>query len=150
MYLLQLSVSRACAPRNGSVLCIVWVQFSAMQSAPRSGNMKFISAGASVPGVFWNTTRTPSSTSSVPVSAISSVGATRSGCARNPFAEAAIDMALRTGRQQHAELIEGPAAHGGASDQVFGDGLPHEPLGRQDTHIPLSTSSVLVTPRMPP
>ena len=56
---------------------------------------------------------------------------------RNPLAEAAIDMALRTGRQQHAELIEGPAAHGGASDQVFGDGLPHEPLGRQDTHIAL-------------
>ena len=56
---------------------------------------------------------------------------------RNPLAEAAIDMALRTGRQQHAELIEGPAAHGGASDQVFGDGLPHEPLGRQDAHIPL-------------
>ena len=44
--------------------------------------MKFISAGASVPGVFWKTMRTPSTSSSVPVTEISSVGPMRSPWAR--------------------------------------------------------------------
>ena len=55
----------------------VAVQFSAMHSARWSGNRKFISAGASVPGVIWNSIRTPSTTSSEPVAPTSSVGAIR-------------------------------------------------------------------------
>ena len=40
-------------------------QFSAMHSQPVGrGKKKFISAGASVSGVSWNTIRTPSTTSS--------------------------------------------------------------------------------------
>jgi len=34
MYFDQLSALRTCAPRIGTRLCIVWVQFSAMQSQP--------------------------------------------------------------------------------------------------------------------
>jgi len=52
----------------------VWVAFSAMHRARRSGKKKFISAGASVPGVTWNTTRTPSMVASWPVSVTSTVG----------------------------------------------------------------------------
>ena len=75
MYLLQPKASRTWAPRGVKMLCIVWVQFSAMHNTRMSGNRKFISAGASPPGVFWKTTRIPSISSSVPVSEISSVGA---------------------------------------------------------------------------
>ena len=56
------------------MLCVA---FSAMHRARMSGKQKFISAGASVPGVLWKTMRTPSSTSSWPVCVISSVGAIR-------------------------------------------------------------------------
>ena len=56
------------------MLCRLWVAFSAMQSARWSGKRKFISAGASVPGVSWKTMRTPSSVSSSPVRAMSRVG----------------------------------------------------------------------------
>ena len=41
---------------------MLWVQFSAVHSQPWSGKKKFISAGASVSGVIWNTMRTPSTT----------------------------------------------------------------------------------------
>ena len=57
---------------------MVCVQFSAMHSRPLSGKKKFISAGASASGVFWNTIRMPFSTRSSPVSQIESVGASRS------------------------------------------------------------------------
>ena len=67
MYFDQLSESRTWAPRIGTRLCMLCVQFSAMHSQPRSGKKKFISAGASVSGVSWNTIRTPSTTSSSPV-----------------------------------------------------------------------------------
>ena len=46
-----------------------------MQSARRSGKKKFISAGASVPGVTWNMTRTPSIVAYCPVWVTSTVGA---------------------------------------------------------------------------
>ncbi len=95
MYLLQSSVLRTWAPRNGNALWRVWVQFSAMHSAPWSGNMKFISAGASVPGVFWKTMRTPSTVSSVPVAEISSVGAIRSPCARGIVLPSPLSMCPR-------------------------------------------------------
>ncbi|SLH57272.1 Uncharacterised protein [Mycobacteroides abscessus subsp. abscessus] len=57
-------VSRTSAPRRVSTLCMLWVAFSAMHRARWSGNRKFISAGASVPGVSWKSMRTPSITSS--------------------------------------------------------------------------------------
>ncbi len=79
MYFDQFSESRTCAPRIGTRLCMLWVQFSAMHSQPRSGKKKFISAGASALGVIWNTIRTPSTTSSSPVRVMLSVGAIRPG-----------------------------------------------------------------------
>ena len=48
--------------------------FSAMHSARRSGKRKFISAGASVFGVSWNTMWMPSTVSSCPVWVMSTVG----------------------------------------------------------------------------
>ena len=69
--------SRTSAPRSVRRLCSVCVAFSAMQSALRSGNQMFISAGASVPGVNWKTMRTPSTVASVPVSDTETVGAAR-------------------------------------------------------------------------
>ena len=56
---------------------MVCEQFSAMQSASKSGKKKFISAGASVSGVSWYTTRTPSITISSPVKVMSRFGAMR-------------------------------------------------------------------------
>ncbi len=49
--------------------------FSAIHRAPWSGNRVFISAGASVPGVTWNSMRMPSTTRVSPVATIVSVGA---------------------------------------------------------------------------
>ena len=45
-----------------------------MHNARNCGNQKFISAGASVPGVSWNSISTPSTVSVWPVSVIVSVG----------------------------------------------------------------------------
>ncbi len=53
---------------------MLWVAFSARHSARRSGKRKFISEGASVPGVSWKTIRTPSTVSSCPVRVMSTVG----------------------------------------------------------------------------
>ncbi len=61
------------------MLCRLWVAFSAMHSAQRRGSRKFSSEGASVPGVSWNRSSTPSTVSSCPVRLISTVGATRPG-----------------------------------------------------------------------
>ncbi len=58
-------------------MCIVAVMFSAAQNAFQSGNQVFISAGASVPGVFWKTMRTPSIVSSSKSSSMTCVGAIR-------------------------------------------------------------------------
>ena len=68
MYLLHASASRVCAPRIGYRLCSVCVQFSAMHSRRLSGKKKFISAGASASGVFWNTILMPLRIRSSPVS----------------------------------------------------------------------------------
>jgi NADPH-dependent 2,4-dienoyl-CoA reductase/sulfur reductase-like enzyme len=54
------SALRTSAPRAGSRLCIVALAFSAMNKARIFGRKKFISDGASVPGVTWNTIVTPS------------------------------------------------------------------------------------------
>ena len=56
------------------MLCIVLVVFSAIHIALNCGNQVFISAGASVPGVIWNTIFTPSIVSSLPVLLMMSVG----------------------------------------------------------------------------
>ena len=56
---------------------MLWVAFSAMHRARRCGNRKFISAGASVPGVSWKTISMPSTVSRWPVSVTSSVGGIR-------------------------------------------------------------------------
>lgn len=56
------------------MLCVA---FSARHRARWSGKRKFISAGASVPGVSWKTIRTPSTVSSWPVSVMSTVGGIR-------------------------------------------------------------------------
>ncbi|MNN25235.1 hypothetical protein D3C81_1386980 [compost metagenome] len=53
------------------------VVFSAIHMALNCGNQVFISAGASVPGVSWNTIFTPSITISCPSLAIVSVGGSR-------------------------------------------------------------------------
>ncbi len=53
------------------MLCVA---FSARHSARRCGKRKFISDGASVPGVSWKTIRTPSTVSSWPVRVMSTVG----------------------------------------------------------------------------
>lgn len=55
------------------MLCVA---FSARHRARRSGKRKFISAGASVPGVTWKTIRTPSTVSVWPVRVMSRVGGT--------------------------------------------------------------------------
>ncbi len=75
MYFDQASESRTWAPRIGTRLCIVCVQFSARHSQRRSGKWKCISAGASDCGVFWKTMRIPSTTISWPVVVIEWVGA---------------------------------------------------------------------------
>ena len=57
------------------------------------GKKTFISAGASVPGVTWNNTSTPSIVSRVPVAEMLSVGATRLGWpSETALPRVAIDM----------------------------------------------------------
>ncbi len=65
------------APRRVRMLCMVWVAFSAMHTARRSGKRKFISSWHSVPGVIWNWIRTPSRVTSSPVAVMDRVGAIR-------------------------------------------------------------------------
>jgi hypothetical protein len=59
------------------MLWMVPVMFSAAQNALNCGKYVFISAGASVPGVFWNTIVTPSIVNSSISLTISRVGAIR-------------------------------------------------------------------------
>ena len=58
------------------MLCKAPLAFSAMHSARRSGKYRFISAGASVPGVNWNSIRTPSMVRISPVAVMLSLGGT--------------------------------------------------------------------------
>jgi hypothetical protein len=57
------------------------------------------------------------------------------GRARDALAETTVDMAVRSHRQQRAELVEGPARHRWSGNQVLGNCLSHEPLGRKDPHV---------------
>ena len=59
------------------MLWIVPVTFSAAQNALNCGNQVFISTGASVSGVFWNTIVTPSSVISSKSSLMIRFGAIR-------------------------------------------------------------------------
>ena len=127
MYFDQLSASRTWAPRIGTRLCMLCEQFSAMHSQPRSGKKKFISAGASVSGVSWNTMRTPSTTSSSPVRVMLLGRRDQAGRAeRDRLAEPAVDVLARAGRQQRAELVDRAAGHGVAGDHVLADHLVQE------------------------
>ena len=67
--------SRTSAPRSVYRLCSVAVQFSATHRALNWGNHVFISAGASVPGVIWNSMSTPYTSRVSPVAVIRSFGA---------------------------------------------------------------------------
>ena len=107
--------------------------FSAMHSARRSGNRKFISTGHSVPGVIWKRMSTPSSVSSWPVWVISSVGGISPTVPTEvvwpspapiwpagPFGSLAPYMYSRT------------AAHGAARVDVLGDRRVHEAVPGDD------------------
>ena len=75
MYPAQAAPSRTSAPRSVYRLWSVAVQFSATHRALYFGIQVFISAGASVPGVSWNSSSTPSMVIFSPVFVISKVGA---------------------------------------------------------------------------
>ena len=97
------------------------VQFSAMHSQPRSGKKKFISAGASVSGVSWNTIRTPSTTNSSPVARDLLGRRDQIGRPdRDRLAEPAVDVPSRARRQEHAELVRRPPRHRVPGDHVLG------------------------------
>ena len=100
------------------------------------GKWVFISAGASVPGVIWNTICTPSIVTFSPVCLISRVGRISAGGAgRGGLAEAAVDAALRVARQHRAVHVDRAAAHGVAGDHVLADRVLGEVLGRDDLHL---------------
>ena len=151
MYLLQLSASRAWAPRIGIRLCIVCVQFSAMHNQRWSGKKKFISAGASVSGVSWNTILMPSTTSSWPVWVMSSVGAIRPARASG--------VALP---RPQSMWPRGPGGSNGPNWYIARRiiALPANRFspttsrmkcsGAMIRHRPASTSSCVVTPCTPP
>ncbi len=51
---------------------------------------------------------------------------------RHALAEPGVDVAAGSRRQQRAELVERPAVHRHAGEQVLGDGLAQEVLGGDD------------------
>ncbi|MCY1432934.1 hypothetical protein D9M71_489510 [compost metagenome] len=58
-------------------MCIICVAFSAMHKARNCGRYRFISAGASVPGVNWNSTSRPAMVRVCSSLSIRSVGGIR-------------------------------------------------------------------------
>ena len=102
----------------------------------KSGKYVFISAGASVPGVIWNTMRTPSMVTSSPVFVISSRRLDQgSGSGRSGLSEAAINAALSVARQQCAIHVDGAAAHRVTGDHVLADRVLGEMLRRKNLHL---------------
>ena len=67
-------LSRTRAPLGVSTLCIDTLAFSARSSTWKSGSQTFISAGASVPGVIWNSILTPSTSTVWPVWSMVTLG----------------------------------------------------------------------------
>ncbi len=127
------------------------VQFSAMHSSLKSGKWKFISAGASVPGVIWNTILTPSTTSSVPVSQISSVGGMSPTVPTavvlpSPASTWPLSPVASRGANMYNERrsIAGPAITFSLTASA------RNPSGAIIRQRPASTSSCDVTPRTPP
>ena len=113
----------------------MWVAFSAMHSARWSGKRKFISAGASVPGVSWKTIRTPSTVSSWPVWVMSTVGGIRVTVpVEVRRAQAGADLTGRALGQGGAVHVGRPAGHRGARVHVLGDGVLEEARRGEDRH----------------
>ena len=87
----------------------------------------FISAGASVPGVFWKTIFTPSTVISSMSSSMMTVRRDQAEVAGGGvLADGLIDVTERAGRQQHAVLVEQPPVHGVAGVDVLRHGVIHE------------------------
>ena len=110
--------------------------FSATHSAAWSENRKFISAGASVPGVSWNSIVTPSRTSTWPVWVMSRVGAMRPICPSDVAWPS--PQPIWPGRaplQVTAVHVDRAAGHGGAGVDVLGHGVGQEPLGGEDGDV---------------
>ena len=53
----------------------------------------------------------------------------------DPLAQALVHVALLVGRQEHPELVGGPATHGGSGDHVLGDRLVQESLRGHDRNL---------------
>ena len=98
----------------------------------------FISAGASVSGVYWNRRRTPSTTRSSPVWVISTVGAMSPEVPeqRDRLAEPAVDVAERVHGQEPAVHVGRSPQHRRAGDDVLGDGGLEEPHRGDDLDVP--------------
>ena len=118
------------------MLCIVWVQFSAMHRTRLSGEQEVHLRRSFAARCVLEDDPNP-----VDVKLGSGFGdlfgrgdQTRSG-PRNNLAETRIDMAQRTRCQQRPEHITRPATHRRACDHVFADRLAQEPIWRDDANI---------------
>ncbi len=126
------------------------MQFSAMHSSRRSGKWKFISAGASVPGVSWNVMRTPSTTSSVPVSTISSVGATSPTVPSGvPLPRPASTWPVGEAGRSAPYMYMARRTMAGPAMTFSLTASARKPSGAMTRHRPAATSSALVTPSTP-
>ena len=118
-----------------------------MHSARRSGKWKFISAGASVPGVIWKTIRTPSIVSSCPVRVTSLVGAirpTEPDRRRDP--QAGADLTGGAAVQDRAVHVGRAAVHRDPGVDVLRHRVLQEPLRGQDRHTPAALGQHPVHP----
>src|SRR6266436_6258092 len=128
-YFDQASASRTSAPRNGSRLWKLCVQFSAKFTSLWRGTKKCISAGASLFGAIWNSNSRPSKVRLLPVAMMRSVG-------RNSATEpAAIDLPPRTPGQERPELILRAPQHRRPCNDVFRNRMLHEQIGRDDRDV---------------
>ena len=100
-----------------------------MHSARRPGKKKFISAGASVFGVFWNTISTPSTVSVWPVWVTSSVGGINETVPDELVWPNPLPIWPAGPRRRGAVHVAGAAQHRRAGEDILGHGVLHEPLG---------------------
>ena len=112
------------------MLWMVPVMFSAAQKALRSGNQVFISAGASVPGVFMEHHVHAVDGDLLDVLVDHAGGRDQArGARRTRLADGLVHVAERVAGEQHAVLEEEPPVHGVAGEDVLGDGVVQEALG---------------------